>query len=264
MKANRLFFIKIMLLFFLFAGCRNDKFAPEKVNTEKQSERTKSAFEQESNKTWDYSVKLGMGKWNQLKTEEERIAALQVPDEVLAKLTSEEIVDLCISFPLFGYYTAFNTPQTGFSIMHSRFNIFEHLMNRSDVGKHLIDAYKDADMKGFRTLPFSNEFWTIKLHYLELVLSQTDVLRKLTPEEILELIQEARKKFSEKTVDPAFSSLYGILFPVRMMANILDMEGLIDNNMRTANKSLQTGFLEDVSLLDEIIDMTDVYINSKK
>jgi len=263
MKTKKELLIKAVLLIIMFVGCHNDKFDPEKVNPENKAEAEISAFDQDINKSWDYPVKIGTESWNQLKTEEERIAALQIPDDILAKLTSEEIVELCVSFPLFGYYTAYNTPQIGFVIMQSRFNIFEHLMNRSDVGQNLINAYKDADMKGFRTLPYSNEFWTIKLDYLELVLSQESVLQNLTPDETLELMQEARKKFSEKIVDPAFSSLYGILFPVRMMANILDIEGLMDTNVRTSNQALQAGYLDDVSFVDEIINLTDGYINNK-
>jgi len=69
---------------------------------------------QTKNITWDYPIKPGMEEWNQLKTEGERIAVVQVPEDILAKLSSEEVVRLSISFPLYGYYTAFNTPQDGF------------------------------------------------------------------------------------------------------------------------------------------------------
>ena len=67
-----------------------------------------TAVAQEIKTTWDYPMKPGMEEWNQLKTEEERIAAVQIPEDVLAKLSPAEVVRLCMPFPLFGYYTAFN------------------------------------------------------------------------------------------------------------------------------------------------------------
>ena len=217
---------------------------------------------------WDYPVKPGSEEWYQLKTEKERISAVQVPEDILAKLTSEELVDLCIKFPLFGYYTAFNTPQDGFLIMVARYNIFGHLLSRKDAGKSLITAYRDAGMSGFRTLPYSNEFWTIKLDYLELILAQRVIMQSLTSEEKVELLSEARKKFSEKIVDEGFSSLPGTQSSVRIMAGILDIEEyqelLFSSNRQIITQFIQTGMLGDVSLFDKIVKMADNYINSKK
>jgi len=174
--------------------------------------------------TWDYPVKPGMEEWNQLITEKERIEALQVPDNILASLSSKEIVDLCITFPAFGYFTAYNTPQEGFSIMFDRFNIFKHLLLRKDAGKSLIIVYKDAGMSGFKTMPYPNDFWSIKLDYLELMLTQKEILQSLTLAEKIELLQEAKLKYIEKINNDTFSSLPSVLFTTRIIASILDIE----------------------------------------
>jgi carbonic anhydrase len=61
------------------------------------------AFSQAEDVKWDYPVKPGTKKWNELKTEKERINAVQIPDDVLDSMTTEDMVDACINFPLFGY-----------------------------------------------------------------------------------------------------------------------------------------------------------------
>jgi hypothetical protein len=217
---------------------------------------------------WDYPVKPGSEEWNRLKTEQERIDAVQVPEDVLMKLSPEEVVKLCLSFPLFGYYTAFNTPQDGFSVMKNRFNIFAHLLTMKNAGKNLIAAYKDADMTGFKTLSYPNDFWTIKLDYLELILTQKSFLQSLTSQEKVELLTEARKKFSEKTVNDSFSSIQGLQSSTRIMASILDMEGNQDikrsSKRQSATQFIQTGTLSDVSLIEDVIRITDDYINTIK
>ena len=214
-----------------------------------------------------FPVRPGTAEWSLLKTERERVVALQVPESVLAALSSKEVANLCIDFPAFYYFNFFEPPQNGFSIMTESFNLFKHFLSLNDAGKYLIPAYKDADMKGFRTLPHSNELWTIKLKYLELLLVQKAVLQSLTPEEKFELIAEARVKLTEKIHDAAFGSVPGIEPSLRIMATILDMEkypglGAVSDK-EAANQLIQTGSLGNLSLIDEIAKITDEYITGK-
>jgi len=218
--------------------------------------------------TWDYPVKPGMEKWNQLDTEQKRIDVLQVPEDVLATLPPEEAVRLCITLPAFLIFYAFNTPQDGCDILFSRYNIIRHILSRKDVGSRLIAAYKDANLSGFRTLPYSNEFWTVKLYYLELLLSQKEILQSLSADEKLELIKEARTKFVDKITNEAFAYLADLLFSVRIMASILDVEEypeLLDSlNNEAINQFIETGAVFDgVPPIDEIFRITDNYINAK-
>ena len=217
--------------------------------------------------TWDYPVKPGTEEWNRIQTEPERITVVQIPEEILEKLSSDELVRLCITFPLFSDFTYFNTPQEGFDVMVARFNLFAHLLTRKDAGKGLLDAYKDAGMRGFKTLPYSGEIWLFKLNYLELLLTQRNILQSLTSDEKLELLKESRKKFSEKMDSELFSSFNGILSTVRIMAGILDTEAYrewqLSSNLQRAARFLETGKFGDASLIDEIVKMTDNYLNDK-
>ena len=220
---------------------------------------------------WDYPVKPGMEKWDRLETEQERIDVLQVPERVLATLSPEEAVGLCITLPAFGLYTAWNTPQEGFVVMSMRYNILNHILSRKDVGGSLIAAYKDASLSGFKALPYSNDYWTIKLDYIELVLSQKTVLQSLAPEEKSELITEARSKLAEKLNNKDFSSIPSICFTVRIMASILDIENYTEfvtfPKRQVITQFTKTGCFyefDDISMIDEIIRIADNYINDKK
>ena len=218
--------------------------------------------------SWDYPVKPGMESWYSLQTEDERIAVLQVPENILATLSPEEVVGLCIELPTFFLFTAWNTPQDGFDVMLERYNILRHILSRNDVGSSLIAAYKDASMSGFRTLLYSDEFWSIKLLYLELLLSQKRILQTMTPEDKLELIMEAKSKFLEKISNENFSSLPGLFFSLKIMATILDVEEYPEL-MASPEKEAITQFInigwwfEDILPLDEIYRITDNYINEK-
>jgi len=217
--------------------------------------------------TWDFPIKPGMEEWNRLKTEQERINAVQIPEDILNQLSSEELVELCMKFPLFGDFTAFNTFQYGFEIMAARFNIFDHLLSRKDAGKYLLKAYKDAGISGFKTLPYSNEFWSIKLYYIELVITQRNIIQELTSDEKIELLVEARRKFSEKITIESFATLPGLQTSVRIMASVLYIEKFPEfetsQRRQAAVQFINTGMIDDVPTIFEIVKMADNYINAK-
>ena len=270
MKTKTFLFAVISLfLLVMIVGCEEE--SKLKVTEEEQSNgQTQTRLAKE--RAWDYRVKPGTAEWSLLKDEKERIAAVQIPEDVLMSSSSEEIVDMVIDFPLFGYFTAFNTPQEGFLIMLYRFNLFKHLLSRKDVGKDLIAVYKDAGMSGFEKKSYSNEFWTIKLKYLELILSQNEIIESLTEEEKLELIIEAKNKLEKKGQDESFRSLPSFQSSTLMMVKILKKEkyGELENysNKQKMDEFIESGTIEDaVSLINDVVRLTDNFIkdsNNKK
>jgi len=259
-----LFSIAILsIVFFMAKGCKNSDPFKDIGNEHSLKPLTRSG-----ELSWDYPVKPGMESWYSLQTEDERIAVLQVPENILATLSPEEVVGLCIELPTFFLFTAWNTPQDGFDVMLERYNILRHILSRNDVGSSLIAAYKDASMSGFRTLLYSDEFWSIKLLYLELLLSQKRILQTMTPEDKLELIMEAKSKFLEKISNENFSSLPGLFFSLKIMATILDVEEypelMASPKKEAITQFINTGWwFEDILPLDEIYRITDNYINEK-
>ena len=257
----------LSIVFFIAKGCKNFDIFKD-IEEIKGEPITRSGGEFNWELSWDYPVKPGMESWNSLETESERIDVLQVPEHILATIPPEEVVGLCIELPTFFLFTAWNTPQDGFNIMLERYNILRHILSRDNVGGSLIAAYKDASLSGFKTLPYSNEFWSIKLLYLELLLSQKEILQTMTPDQKLELILEARTKFVEKISNDNSASLLGLLFTFKVMATILDVEEYLElmasPDRETITKFINKGWLFDKAVpIEEIGRMIDSYIDSK-
>ena len=117
-------------------------------------------------------------------------------------------------------------------------------------------------------MPYSNDFWSIKLYYIELVLSQKEIIQSLLPEEKLELLLETKVKFYEKVNDESFLSLPGLQSSVRIMAGILDLEEYPELNRSSKRQMITrlilTGVLDDASMIDEILIMSNNFITNKK
>ena len=88
--------------------------------------------------TWDYPVKPGMEEWSKFETIDAMYQACQIPDEILKKLDTESLVDICLKFPAQPIFPFFNTPQEGFMSYYYNFNGIRELLNRKDAGQFLL------------------------------------------------------------------------------------------------------------------------------
>ena len=76
----------------------------------------------------------------------ERIAALQIPVERLDNLSTENLVRLCMEYPFFIHFMAYNTPEEGIRVVKSRFNGFRELESRQDAAQKLLSYYEQVDV----------------------------------------------------------------------------------------------------------------------
>jgi len=216
--------------------------------------------------TWDFPVKPGTEKWNNLKTEKARINAMQIPEEVLYEMKAKDLIDACINFPLFGYYSAFNTPQEGFKIMFSRFNIFNKLCEMDNIGQYLIKVYEDAEMNGWRHMGYklNEEYWTLRFNYFEYLISQNEIIATLDQKEKAELIQIAKTKMAQKSTNGSFNSVSGISSSLLLMSRILHSDKSLFNSSLSTPENIQhfleTGMLNNPEMVDEILSSTELYL----
>jgi len=218
--------------------------------------------------TWDYPVKPGSKKWSSLETENDRIKAMQIPIEILNNMQPEEFAKLIANFPLFGYYTAFNTPQEGFNIMFSRFNIYQKLCEKNNISRYLIDIYKDAELSGWKSKSkeLTDEYWTLKFNYIEYLLSQEEFILNLNISEKKELIKEAKNKLIQKAQHKSFNSLSGIGATVLIISRVLQNENELDKtllNNAVFQSFIKTGYLGDERIVEDVLYALENYLNKK-
>ena len=79
--------------------------------------------------------------WQYLETNEERYAALQLPDDMLSTMSTGELVEACMSYPLALDCFAYNDVEQGINSVISRFNGFAELKQRDDAFDKVLDFY---------------------------------------------------------------------------------------------------------------------------
>lgn len=159
-------FIYIIALLFLLVACNEELQIDTKQPTIDNKTR---AF---TSQTFSFDSVTKPEIWKTFQTLEEMQSACQIPDDVLPNLSTEELVQICMDYPLFGNFSAYNDELVGIKKVMDGFNGFTELKKRTDAAEKLLDLYENvnvatlnSDKENIETYP------NIKLGYLELILS---------------------------------------------------------------------------------------------
>jgi hypothetical protein len=142
---------------------------------------SQSLLAQEQNLTWDYPLKPGMPEWKNLLSHKAMVDACQIPVNTLPTLSTDRLVELCLSFPLFFTMGAFNNLQEGFEQVSTECTGFQELFKRPDAGKVLLRLYQSLDPKNVEYLqtPLERGLYKQKIFFLEFILSQKIIIDNL-------------------------------------------------------------------------------------
>ena len=97
-------------------------------------------------KAFAYPFKQGDAKWKSFESVKDRIIALQIPDTIIAKIPTDQLLDLCLDFPYLTDMYAFDDFQTGFKYMISEYNGFDELLKRENVVNVLLEKYSKIEV----------------------------------------------------------------------------------------------------------------------
>lgn len=141
--------------------------------------------------------------WRYNENTAERIAALQIPENQLAYLSTTELVKLCMDYPFFIHALTFNSVEEGIRIVKSRFNGFGELEKRQDAGNKLLSYYAQVDMTDVANDAVLQTIKKISIPHLIYI---EHVLHSMAPlfstEEMQQLLAMAAEKEAIKNFRP--------------------------------------------------------------
>lgn len=214
---------------------------------------------QNNNTPYDYPIKPGTVEWKNFKSGDEMAAACNIPYTVLNNLNTKALVVTCLNYPLFNEILAANNLQAGFSALTDGFNGFKELLNRQDAGKELLLKYQSLNPKNLTLLTSLEEkgAFTFKYTYIELLLSQNQIISGFTQSERQLLRQEAIKKFEQKKELINDFGMFGLNTSAWILGKLLQIEEKQNSlpgeiNEQNFNFFLSTGTFSNKEILDAI------------
>ncbi len=220
----------------------------------------------QENGSWEFPIKPGTAEWADLISENERISALQIPSDVLLKMSTPALVETCLNFPAFGYISAFNSIQTGFVILATKFNGLKELSKRQDAAKYLINIYQETGEKGFDNpnLNLDDKYWTIKFTWIELLIAQNKMLQSLDNEDKKRLLSLCQEKLNLKQFSKDYS-IEGLKSTAFLMSRVLhsvnDDQFELEYSKNDVLKTfVETSELQDEQIINKVFELTINYL----
>jgi hypothetical protein len=160
---------------------------------------------------WDYPVKPGTEEWASFTTGQQMVDACQVPNEILEELSTRELIEICMNYPMLFIYTASNDERAGISYMVENFTGFKELSKRKDGLEKLITVYKNYPVLTEVQNKLSKDFSTpYKLPFLELLLSDDNFTKQLDAKISVDLGKLVLDKYERKLENTHVYSLYNV------------------------------------------------------
>ncbi len=134
---------------------------------------------------WDYPVKPGTPEWVAFKSHREMIEACQVPEGVLSSMTTEELVEVCLNYPMFDNIWAYDSFPMGLRHVAKHSNAMQELFRRNDNVQHLLNLLKEKDLV---ENPFKTYGESVYRHgHVELLLSHPSVIANASAVQLKEM-----------------------------------------------------------------------------
>jgi hypothetical protein len=213
-----------------------------------------------SKKTWDYPIKPGMEAWKSFKTSREKIAVCQIPENVISAISTKDLAEICMQYPLLYDIYAFENLGMGLEKLYNDFNGVRELCQRGHGLQHLLTLYKAKfrDISVLYTPATDIErgqftFYTSAIEALASLWLSKNPLDKVVPKGLLKQLMigyEIKRKHKE-----TFGGIgYRTSFYARAHA-LIDMKADIKNlPHRKRNSAFTSGYVDEQSaqILDEL------------
>ena len=163
-------------------------------------------------------------EWEHLRTPFERKKALQIPQEELSKIPTNDLIDICMDYPYITDIVFSNSLLTGIDQLLIDFIGFTELIRRKDLGGFMVEkswAYNDSLL----SLPQKSEYekgrFAFKCLLFELLLSRDEVIENLDTKQIRELtlstVQRDSLKWKYTNVFGGYNFLSSCAFYVKQI-----------------------------------------------
>lgn len=138
------------------------------------------------------------------------LKACQLPEDILKESTTEELLEICMKYPLLNNYAMGNSMYEGMSNVVLGFNGLKEFMDRPDAPAVLLKLYKKQDINNISKMKNDVEKggYVFEICALEMMFSQNAILNKTDDKMRREIFNAIKEKYVEKA---KYSHVFGFL-----------------------------------------------------
>lgn len=231
---------------------------------------TTCTIAQQINTPYNFPIKPGMQEWKELKTHDEMLAVLQIPENILNKMTAEDLVETCLNYPLFLDIWAFHSYQQGIDKAISNFNGFRKLLLYKNAGNELLKKYQKINMDDLEKKKTYNQQgdFILSISKIEALLSIKSIMENLSKSDRKTLLNSLLLKNKEMRNNDQYSRIsieanaYVVTKILFHEDNILFIQKIKED--KNLERFCKIGVGLNKSTLDNIIEIANSFLLSAK
>lgn len=188
---------------------------------------------------YNFPIKPGSNEWKKLQTHDEMLQVCQIPDSVLLKISTKNLLESCLKYPLLLDFLAYNDDKFGFETMCNGFNGFIELKKRNDAGKYLVEKYRGMNAEEIRNdfIPSYKGHDTFRFSTIELILADDNVLSNLNALDKTLLMKDAMKRYEMVMKHQEIYGTFGQMTNVFLTTRVLNTLGNKDWDLYNKDNS---------------------------
>lgn len=199
---------------------------------------------------YNFPVKPGSPEWRRFQSHDEMVRNCQIPDSIISSMTTKDLLDSYLNYPLIMDMLAYDNLKDGFEKMNKTVNCFQTLLKREDVGKILIEKYKT--MKVVKDLNDTTSSkvgdYTFIFSSMELLLSKDEILKKLNQSDKLSLIKNVMQKYETKMLHKSIHGPLGQQTNLYLTAKIMNFMGNNEWDLYVKSNNDAKNFIENMRI----------------
>lgn len=107
---------------------------------------------------YEYPVLPGTDEWKELRTQVDKIAVCQIPEEILTNMTTEALLETVLNYPLKSNMYMYDNLSIGYDKLKNQFNGLKELESREDAIEVLSNYYSVSKHLGDKDLTLKDAF----------------------------------------------------------------------------------------------------------
>ncbi len=199
---------------------------------------------QEKKLIWDYPIKPGMEEWEKFKSNTEKTEACQIPENLLLTISTKDLLDICLQYPLLYDIYAFNSYTDGCNKLFRDFNGIRELFRRKDLtsilSSHYVDKLRKCSLLNSITTDLVKGEYIISVSTLEVLLCRLELQDNISMDEKKEILKVLVQGYEKKQELPTY--FQGLGFRTNLFSRTHIILKMNDSNVKT----LQSKHLESV------------------
>lgn len=224
---------------------------------------------QNQSQIYDYPIRPGTAEWEKLNSFEERRNAYNIPPQLLANMSTENLVQTCLAYPDFMLMMSRNSLQQGYDYLKTIFNGFIELEQREDAVRELLKEYQllnPADIINYET-PLEKGKFSFRFTFKEVLLAQESILQNMDSTTERELIKQCLNHHEAKTNMPEHYASFNLMTPAFVLGRIMKLRS---NEMfqdafytrKDVHDFVERSTVYSASTIPSIISQTQIYLKS--